>query len=802
MFRTYINLTIRHLLKRKFYSAVTILSLAISLTFTWLTASFTASELRVNDSLRHQASQYIIRSQWKKPGLGYEDVTLAPLAKTLKEQYPNLVADYYRFDVVTTAISTKSKHFSREAAEAGDPSLIQMYGFAMVYGNPKTALSHPNSVVITEANALKYFGKTDVLGEVLSLTNYEGGQQDFTVTGVLHNLPRNSVTYLGDLSVQVFIPFNSLRGRTEADSWHTFTVANYIELNPGVKPEDLTIPLQKIMVTQAPKEARDNLRPYLTSLKTYYRDFNKGVVIKTIYTLLAIALFLLLMAIVNFVTVAISNASSRIREIGVRKVLGSLKKQLIYQFLIESNTLAFLALLLSLVFYELFRSPFAELVGRSIPSLWTVTILGIVLGMLITLVVGLLAGSYPAFRLSALPTVDSLKGKLKSVNEGIFFRRGLLTTQFAIALLVFSVTLIVSQQVSYLFTKDLSSNDQSILLVSLPRDWTPKGVLQMETVRAELARLPEVDQISMSSSTLKGGTGYSINLYPVGTDSTQATPTFIIQADEHFVQTYQIPLLAGRFYASSQRVDQEDKLVLNETAIKALGYKNAFAAIGQQIYSQGYAKPLTIIGVTKDFTFHSLKDRIEPTAISHVNGAGNLFTYFSIKLRSRDVSQAIGSIEAQFHQLLPDAPFEFSFTDEALRELYQAELRLKKAAQTATMLAFVIVLCGVVGIVSLSIVRRSREVAVRKVLGASPQSLLLLFMQEFMLALGVGMVIAFPIAFLLIGNWLQSFAYHIDISLFSFMGVGLCFALLIGLIIGLQTWKTTLSNPVHSLRSE
>lgn len=802
MFRTYINLTLRHLLKRKFYSAVTILSLALSLTFTWLTASFIVSELQVNHLLRHQDRQYIIQSQWKKSGLGYEHVTLAPLAKTLKEQYPNLVAEYYRYDAVTTAISTKQKHFSREAAEAGDPSMIRMYGFHLVYGNPKTALSLPNSVVITEANALKYFGKTDVVGQVLSLTNYEGGQQDFTVTGILQNPPRNSVTYLGDLSVGVFIPFNSLRGRIEADSWHTFNVANYIELRPGVNPEDLNLPLQKILATQGPKEAQNNLRPYLTSLKDYYRDFNKGVVMKTIYTLLVIALFLLLMAIVNFVTVAISNASSRIQEIGVRKALGSVKKQLIYQFLIESTTFAFLALLFSLVLYELFRSPFADLVARPIPPLRTVTLSEMLLVLLITLVVGLLAGSYPAFSLSALPAVDSLKGKLKSVNEGIFFRRSLLTTQFTIALIVFSVTLIVSQQVTYLFTKDLSSNDQSILFLSLPRDWTPQGVLRMETVRAELARLPEVDQISMSSSTLKGGTGYSINLYPSGKDSTQATPTFIIQADEHFVQTYQIPLLAGQFYASSQRVDQEDKLVLNETASRVLGYKNASAAIGHQIYSQGYAKPLTIIGVIKDFTFHSLKERIEPTAISHVNGAGNLFTYFSIRLRSRDVSQAIRSIEARFHQLLPDAPFEFSFTDEALRDLYRAELRLKNAAQTATILAFIIVLCGMIGIVSLSIVRRSREVAVRKVLGASLPSLLLLFMKEFLLALGVGMVIAFPLAFFLMRNWLQSFAYHIDLSLSSFMGVGLCFALFIGLIISLQTWKTALRNPVHSLRSD
>ena len=233
-----------------------------------------------------------------------------------------------------------------------------------------------------------------------------------------------------------------------------------------------------------------------------------------------------------------------------------------------------------------------------------------------------------------------------------------------------------------------------------------------------------------------------------------------------------------------------------------MGYKNLEAAVGRQVFIQGYRSLITIIGVTKDFSFRSMKDKIVPTAIGHINGGGYLFAYFSVKLASRDLLGSLDQIEKKFHQLLPDAPFEYSFTDEALQQLYQAEIQLRKAAQTATILALVIVVLGILGMVSLSVARRTKELSIRKILGATVQSIVLLFMQEFLLALGVAILVAFPVAYWLMQNWVQTFAYHIDISMFSFGVVGLFFLLLIGLIVGTQTVKAALMNPVKSLRSE
>ncbi|GAB2544152.1 ABC transporter permease [Spirosoma aerophilum] len=802
MFRNYLKIAIRNLLRRKCYALLNIIGLAVGMTFTLLIGSYVWSELQVNNGLRHAPNQYLIRSKWKQPGLGYEDVTVAPLGKTLKEKYPGLVANYYRFDVLTTAISSGNKHFVREVAQAGDSTMISMFGFTMLYGDARTALKSPNSVVITEENALKYFGKTDVLGQVLNLSNYAGSKQEFVVTGVLKSLPKNSVTYLWDLPVNVFIPFNSLQGRTDADGWMTWNIANYIELKEGVSPDDVQKPIEKILATYAPQSVRENLQPYLTPLKDYYRDFNQGIVRKTIYTLSGIALFILVMASVNFVNSAVANSGSRMKEIGIRKSMGGQKRQLIVQFLAESTVLAMLSMLLSLLFFELARSSFGDIVGRKIDSFWTVSpYFPLVLG-LSTLLIGMLAGLYPALILSALPSVDLLKGKLKSVKEGIRFRRFLITAQFSIALLVCCGAVIVSQQVTYLFNKDLGYNKESIVLLSLPRDWTPQGVASMEAIRNELARLPAVKDISITSSSLKGGPAYDLHLYPVGKDSTEAISTSILQTDENFVRTYQIPLLAGRFYTSSARAEHENKLVINESALKALGYRNPESAIGRQLYSQGYRSPLTIVGVTKDFSFRSMKEKIMPTAIGHVNGAGYLFAYFSVKLNAGDLPGSLDSIEKKFHQLLPDAPFDYSFTDEALQQLYQAEIQLKKAAQTAAFLALFIVVLGVLAMVSLSLARRTKEVSIRKVLGASVSGIVLLFMKEFLLAWLIAMLVACPLAYLLMQNWLQTFAYHIDVSLFLFGFISLVFLLLIGLIVSTQSIKAALINPVKSLRSE
>ena len=480
MIQNYLKIGIRNLLRRRFYALVTLLGLTVGITFLLLIGNYIGAELSVNRTLRNLNQQYLIQSRWKEETMGLEITSLAPLGPTLKERYPALVANYYRFYGVT-AIVSQGQHYFRQSIQVGDSTLLGMFGFPMAYGDPQTALSEPNSLVISSAVARKIFGRTDVLRQRLTVQTPVGGKQVFTVTGVLKPQPRNSITDLqmGDVS-EIFMPMRNVgyfMDEAGMRSWQNPYIPTYLELQPGVTADQLTGPIAHCLATYAPPGTKENLQPYLSPLKTLHLKANKGLVQKMILTLTIVGLFILLMAVVNFINITIGMSATRLREIGVRKVLGSLKSQLIGQFLAEAFVLTLGATLLALVGHELFRPLFADLLDKPIPSLvaWPpvafLALAGLVGG------IGLLAGGYPAFVLSSLPSVESLKGKLgSSVRGGGTLRRGLIVFQFTVAIFVFVGALVISRQVTYFFHKDLGYRKEQVMTVaSVPRDWSAAG---------------------------------------------------------------------------------------------------------------------------------------------------------------------------------------------------------------------------------------------------------------------------------------------------------------------------------------
>ncbi|RYF56201.1 MAG: ABC transporter permease, partial [Cytophagaceae bacterium] len=440
----------------RFYALVTLLGLTVGITFLLLIGNYILGELGVNRSLRNAPQQYLIQSRWKEPSMGMDITTLAPIGPTLKERYPNLVANYYRFYGVTAIVSKDQNHF-REQIQVGDSTLLSMFGFPLEYGDPSTALLAPNSIVITAALAQKYFGKTDVLRQQLTVQTPVSGKQVFTITGILKELPFNSVTNLLSLPDQVFIPMRNVgyfAPEAAMRSWQNQYIPTYVELQPGVTADQLTRPIAQTLATYAPPGFKENLNASLTPLRTLYLKANAGLVEKMVLTLAVIALFILLMAVVNFVNITIGMSATRLREIGVRKVLGGLKKQVIAQFLVEALLLTTGATVLALVGYELFRSTFAALLEKPIPSVLTWSPYAFLTVIVLMVAIGLLAGSYPAFVLSGLPSVDSLKGKLvASVQKGIGLRRALIVFQFTVAILVFVGAVVIDRQVSFFFSK-------------------------------------------------------------------------------------------------------------------------------------------------------------------------------------------------------------------------------------------------------------------------------------------------------------------------------------------------------------
>ena len=808
MLQNYLKIAIRNLLKRKFYSVINIMGLATGLTFTLLIASFVWGELQVNRGLRNAPQQCLVQSRWKVENMGMPITTLAPIGPALKAQYPTLVANCYRFHGVSATLSKGTNHF-RESIQIGDSTLLTMYGFDLLHGDARTALTEPNAIVITADKALKFFGKTDVINQSLTVETPQSGKQVFRVTGVLKPLPLNSVSNLLRDANAVFMALGALPYfGTDMKSWQNQTIVTYVELQPGVMPKDLLNPLAQLIRTNASPEIHKNLTAYVTPLADYYQQSNNGLVRRMIVTLTAVALFILLMAVVNFVNLSLGSSSSRLREIGVRKALGGLRRQLTSQFMTESLALTVIATLLSLLLYVLFRPLFGDIVGKPIPSLtafpWAYSWVILVLIM----VVGGLAGGYPALHLSAYSPVDSLKGKgvapagNRSVGDGQLLRRGLVTAQFTIATVVFIGAMIVSQQIAYFFNTDLGFKKESVLTVSsLPRTWTREGVARMEAARDQFARLPGIRSASLSFEIPNGNVGNSGNLYPQGRDSTQAVSVKIMTTDEHYAQTYQIGLRAGRYFHDGQGGYDSTSVVLNEAATKALGYKTPEGAIGQMVRFQNIPLTYRVRGVVQNFHIGTMHGTIGPLVIGQVRTVP-IYRFFSFRLSPGTTKRTIASIERNWHELFPDAPFDYAFMDQTLQALYQTELQLEKAAYVATALALLIVLLGVIGLVSLSVARRTKEVGIRKVLGASVPNVIALFLQEYVWVMLLANVVAWPLAYWLTTNWLADYAYHATINWKPFVLVGIGLAILTSVVVSIQTIKAALMNPVKSLRSE
>jgi putative ABC transport system permease protein len=800
MLKNYFKIAWRNLLKRRFYSLVTILGLTVGMTFSFLMMSYVWGELHVNADLRNADNQYIIRSRWTNPDMGMDLTTLGPLSKALKTDYPNIVANYYRYDAITVAISHGDKHF-REDVQTGDSTLLAMYGFPLVHGDARTALNAPNSIVITENKALKYFGRTDVVGQSLTLHNFLGGKQEYQITAVVKNPSFNSVTHLLNSPAEIFFPFSSLEGRKGSeDNWGFAFMVNYIELKEGFTPADLAKPIAQEIATHAPEAIKANLQVYLTPLKSYYREANNGIVDKMILTLSGITAFIVLMAIVNFVNIFIGSSSSRLKEIGVRKALGSLKRQLVGQFLAEAILLAMFAMLVSIGMYELLRPVFSDILGKNTGSVWSLMPYSLIVPLLCVVLTGTLAGIYPAWVLSRVPSVESMKGKLKSVKDNVMFRRSLIGTQFVIALFVVAGAGIVARQVDYFFNKNLGYDKESLVTLGVPRDWTPVGLSKMERVRDGLASLKEVKGISLSYE-IPNGNGGGFGLYKPGQDSTEAVMTSLLRTDVAYARTYNIRMLEGKFLQDPNTTYQPDNIVLNETAIKSLGFASAREAVGQQLRVHFYDKPLTIAGVVEDFHFASMHQAIKPLAFADVRGTST-YRYLSIRLQAGNLGNSMAAIERKWHELMPDAPFEYAFMDETLQKLYIAEMQLKKASRMATVLSVVIVLLGILGMVSLNVARRTREVGIRKVLGATSLHVVSLFLKEFLAILAGAIVIAFPLATVLGNQWLGTYAYRTPISWDIFAGIAIAFALIITALVTAQTYKAAVMDPVKSLKRD
>lgn len=801
MLKNHLKLAYRNIRKNGFYSALNVLGLWAGILFALLIGAHVWSELQVNQQLRHADRQYFLTSIWKNPNIGMDITSAGPLGKRLKEVYPQLVANYYRWDGIMSDVVKGDKVF-RESIQIGDSTILPMFGFELLYGDPNSALKAPYSVVITAEKALKYFGKTDVVGQTLSVRNFTGGSREFLITGVLGEIPENSVTQLlGGEPSSLFISFTTARYFFDRDvnDWNNIIYPTYLELQPGVSGGDLEKPIQQLIQREGADFEKENLTVRPIALKDYHLQKNKALVRRMLFALSSVGIFILFMAIFNFINLAIGRSGSRIREIGVRKALGGLKQQLAIQFLAESLLLVALATALAFLSYPLAQMPFEQMVGKSLPILTSFPTVFALLPLALVLVVGLLAGLYPALFLSSMKTVESLKGKPGTANQSLHLRKYLVGFQFGVANLVIIATLVVAAQVNYFFGKNIGYNKEFVVSAQVPRDWSQEGLRKMLTVRDEMAKLPGVQSASLSYEIPNGNNKGQPSVYRMGTDSTTATVCQELTADENYLDTYQIPLLAGKYF--NPEVRNFGKVVLNERSALALGFPDAASAVGQTLRISGDPTPYTIKGVLRDFHFGSMATPIQPMVVFSQQ-TRVLYRYLSFKLDSEGIAGRMASLQKKWAELMPGSAFEYTFMDDTLAKIYAMELQMKRSAYAASAIALLIALLGVLGLVSLNLQRREKEVGIRKVLGASVLGIMGLFLREFLIILLIAGVAACPLAWYLLRGWLENYAYRIEMSPWIFGASLLGLALVTALLISLQSVKAALANPIQSLRNE
>ncbi|WP_343538416.1 ABC transporter permease [Sphingobacterium thalpophilum] len=791
----------RNIRKKKIQNLINLIGLTCGITFMILVGAYIWDVHQVNSRIKNIDQQFLLQSTYKKEGFGINLTTIGALPKALYEEYPNLVANYYRLDGLTGIVSNGNTVYE-EGMSLGDPSLLTMFGFELLAGNVNTALNNPFSVAITDKAAVKYFGKVNVLGENLQIKNFNGEKHDFAITAIVKTDVQNAIMDLTKgMHADIFLPIaNETYFGRSINNWDNPYIAGYIELKPGVTPQQVDQAILNLVHKNKDKEFADQYAPNLRPLKTYYLDDNQGAIRKMIKTLSWVAIFILIMAIINFINFSIAQHITRLKEIGMRKIMGSSRLQLIGQLLTEYILIVAIAALISLPIYILVSPLFAHVLMRELPSL--ISLPGYFFGLLglSILMIGLLAGLYPAIKLSNINILASVKNQFAALGDKQLVRKVLLFFQFAVALLLLVCTLIISKQVSLFITSDLGYNKDYVLTVQAPRDWSETGIRKMETVRHELLQTAAVKSVSLSYET-PGLLGSNMQA-AFGNNNDTEVQVQRINSDSYFLETYEIPLLAGTFLPRNTATNMTNRpVVINKKAMEDFGFSNAENAIGQQIAVNTPQNKMTIVGITDNFVANSLH-RASPAIIWTDVHDSFQYRYLSIRLRRGQLSKAVQGLEKKWKELMPDAPFEYQFMDDRIKGLYETELQLQRAAQIASAVSLLIVILGLTGLISLSIHLRNKEVGIRKVLGASLSHLMLLFSKEYYGIFLLAVLVTVPSSYMIMQHWLQNYVIRIEINAFTYLLPLAILLSILGLLVGAIVFRATRFNPVEKLRDE
>ncbi|MBN8855072.1 MAG: cell division protein FtsX [Sphingobacteriales bacterium 50-39] len=808
MFQNYFKTALRNLWKNKGFSAINIIGLAVGLATCLLIVLYVTDELSY-DRWNKQADRiYRLDAQVKFGGNHLFLAVAPPLAgPSMIQDYPE-VEQYTRFRYYGGILARKGDMNIRENSTTyADSTLFDVFTLPMIAGDPHTALTTPRSVVISEKMALKYFGSAQAVGKILLVND----SLRYKVTGVIRNIPGQS-----HFRYDFFFPMLELRSSRATDEWLSHNFNTYVVLRKGADAAKLEAKLpgmiEKYMAPLIKTALNTDLKGFfksgnyldftLTPLTSIHLHSNKTAEmaangsIEYVYIFSAIALFILLIACINFMNLSTARSSNRAKEVGMRKVMGSMRTQLIFQFIMESTVISFVSMLLALGIAFLMLPLFGRLAGKDIglgllSNLWVVAAV-----VVLVLVVGLLAGAYPAFFLSAFHPIAVLKGNLKSGFKTGWLRNSLVVFQFGISIFLIIGTVIIYQQLQYIRNKQLGYDRGHVIVLN---NLDPLGP-QARAFREDLLRLPGVEGATMTGflPTSANRSGDVVFLTP-RIDQKEAIQTQVWPVDEHYVPTLGMHMKEGRNFSGAFLTDS-NAVILNNAAVHMLGKGDL---MGRKIYHIENIEPLKItewhvVGVIDDFNFNSLREVVTPLVMYMHEDKGHL----ALRIKTDNVSRLVRQIEDKWKSIVPGQPFEYSFMDDDFNEQYKAEQLTGGISLAFSLLAICIACLGLLGLAAYAAEQRTKEIGIRKVLGASVTSIVSLLSKDFLVLVLVAALIAFPFSWWAMHRWLQDFAYRISIGWQVF---GLAAALAAGIALTTISWqalKAAWANPVRSLRSE
>lgn len=816
MIKNYFKIAWRNLMKSKLFSFINIIGLSAGLTCCMLIAVYLYNELSYDKYHANIDNLYQLETVFVKDGKDQRTAnTPAPMAAAMKQEFPE-IEEMARlmalFAEDKTLLQYKNgnaeiKSFYETKGYMADPSFFKLFTYHFIEGSAATALHDPNTIVLNEGIAKKLFGNEPALNKVIHINSNTNGEYDFKVTGVFHPIDKPSQI---DARFFISIPGGQMEQFTkqQTDMVSNNMFNTFFLLKPGASSKNLEAKfpafVDKYMGKQL-KAAGFYKKQFLVPVKDIhlYAGMNNDITpvgsVTYLYILASIAFFTLLIACINFMNLSTARSSRRSAEVGVRKVLGADRSSLVKQFLGESLLMSLVAFVIALCITYLLLPAFSAVSGKNL-SLHFSNKWFIIAGfLLLSIITGLIAGSYPAFYLSSFQPVKVLKGRFNNSLSAVALRKGLVIFQFIISVLLIIASVVISKQMVFLRSTDLGfAKDQQIVIPL--RSNGAKGIYA--SLKNEIKSNQQVQNVGASLYYPGIMTPSDMLMYREGTNMNEGKDVHTNWTDDSFLQTLDIKPLAGRLFYPEFPADTNYRMIINEQAVKDLGLGTPQEAIGKTIKTDFRAQSYgwTVIGVVKDFHFQDLHVLIEPYGFQLLNN--KQFNYLIVHAKGGNLSSLLKSIQASWHKLNPNEPFEYSFLDEDFQKNYEAENRLSAIVGYFTVIAILISCLGLFGLATFSAEQRTKEIGVRKVLGANVGGIVALLSKDFLKLVVISIIVASPLAWWVMNKWLMDFPYRINIG-WSIFAITSAVALLIALItVSFQAIKAAVTNPVKSLRTE